>query len=188
MKVPKRFSGLKLKACDLKELRRIKAGGKLSARLWRRILTLEHLHGGMGINATAKAVGGYHREVSRVGKRYLTAGLQAALSDDPRPGGERKLDSVDEAAIVALVCGPPPEGNARWTIRLITSELQRRGIIPRVGRETIRITLATHELKPWRKKNVVRAADQRGVRDADGRRTSAVRPSAARGRAGRLSR
>lgn len=103
VKVTKRFSGLKLKARDIEELRRIKAGGRLSARLWRRILTLEHLHAGLGINATAKAVGGYHREVSRVGKRYVVDGLQAALSDDPRPGAVRKLDSVEEAAIVALV-------------------------------------------------------------------------------------
>jgi hypothetical protein len=175
MKVPKRFTGLKLKSRDLKELRRIKAGKKLSARLWRRILTLEHLHAGLGVNATAKAVGGYHREVSRVGKRYLAAGLQAALADNPRPGGERKLDSVEEAAIVALACGPPPEGNARWTVRLLTAETMKRGIVQQVGRETIRVTLANHELKPWREKNVVRAGDRSRVRRAHGGRAPTVR-------------
>jgi hypothetical protein len=175
MKVPKRFTGLRLKARDLKELRRIKAGGKLSARTWRRILTLEHLHSGMGVNATAKAVGGYPREVSRVGKRYLATGLQAALSDDPRPGAERKLDSIDEAAIVALACGPPPDGNARWTVRLLTAEVMKRGLVEQVGRETIRVTLANHELKPWRKKNVVRAGDRSRVRRTNGRRAATVR-------------
>jgi hypothetical protein len=183
-----RFSGLKLKARDVEELRRIKASGKLSARVWRRILTLEHLHAGLGVNATAKAIGGYHREVSRVGKRYLADGLQAALSDDPRPGRERTLDSADEAAIVAMVCGPPPDGNARWTIRLITSEVIKRGIAKKVGRETIRLTLANHELKPWREKNVVRAGDQRRVRRADGGRAPTVRAPTRPGRAGRLPR
>jgi len=186
VKDTKRFSGLKLRARDIKELRRIKAGGKLSARLWRRILTLEHLHGGLGVNATATAVGGYHREVSRVGKRYLASGLQAALSDDARPGGERKLDSVEEAAIVALVCGPPPDGNARWTVRLVTTEVMRRGIVRKVGRETIRVTLANHELKPWREKNVVRAGDQRRVRREDGGRAAPVRPAAGSAGARRL--
>jgi hypothetical protein len=175
MKVSTRFTGLKLKARDAKELRRIKASGKLSARTWRRILTLEHLHSGMGIVATAKAVGGYHREVSRVAKRYLASGIKAALADDPRPGSERKLDSVEEAAIVALVCGPPPEGNARWTIRLVTTEVMKRGIVDQVGRETIRVTLASHELKPWREKNVVRAGDRSRVRRAHGGRAAAVR-------------
>ncbi len=188
VKDTQRFSGLKLKARDLAELRRIKAAGKLSARMWRRILTLEHLHGGLGVNATAKAVGGYHREVSRVGKRYLASGLQAALSDEDRPGGARKLDSVEEAAIVALVCGPPPDGNARWTVRLVTTEVMKRGIVRKVGRETIRVTLANHELKPWREKNVVRAGDQRRVRQADGGRAAPVRAPAGPAGARRLSR
>lgn len=117
---------LKLTAADRTELKRLKQQ-KLTARMWRRILTLEHLDGGQTVRGAAKAVGGYHREVKRVADRYNSAGLQAALSDDPRPGPERKLDSVEEAAIVALVCGPPPEGHARWTIRLLTAEVVKRG-------------------------------------------------------------
>jgi Homeodomain-like domain len=155
VKKPNRFTKLKVAAKDLAELRRMRAGGRMhSARTWRRMMTLEHLAGGKSLRATAKAVGGYPREVTRVARRYMSGGLSLALSDDRQPGPGPMLDSAAQAAVVALVCGPPPTGNARWTIRLITSEVQRRGIIPRVGRETIRITLATHELKPWREKNV----------------------------------
>jgi hypothetical protein len=165
---------LKLSAADRSELKRLKQQ-KLSARTWRRILTLEQLDKGLTVLAAAKAVGGYHREVKRVADRYNADGLQAALADDPRPGGERKLDSVEEAAVVALVCGPPPDGNARWTIRLVTSEVMKREIVERVGRETIRVTLAEHDLKPWREKNVGGAGDQRRVRRKDGGRSSRVR-------------
>ena len=112
----KRRPRLKLSAADRVELKRLKQE-KLTARVWRRILTLEHLDAGQTVRGAAKAVGGYHREVKRVADRYNAAGLQAALSDEPRPGPERKLDSVEEAAVVAMVCGPPPEGYARWTIR-----------------------------------------------------------------------
>lgn len=186
---PKRPPRLKLSARDRKELERRKRGGeKLSARLWRRILTLEHLHAGLTVRATAAAVGGYHREVGRVLRRYLEQGLDAALSDDPRPGGEKKLDSVQEAAIVAMVCGPPPDGNARWTIRLVTSEAMKRGIVDRVGRETIRVTLANHELKPWREKNVVRAGDRSRVRRPDGGRAAVVRAAVRPDSAGDLPR
>jgi hypothetical protein len=172
---------LKLSAADRKELKRLKgAGEKLSARTWRRILTLEHLDAGLTVRAAAAAVGGYHREVGRVLKRYLEQGLEAALRDNPRPGGVKMLDSVDEAAVVALACGPPPDGNARWTVRLLASEAIKRGIVRRIGRETIRRTLANHELKPWREKNVVRAGDHPGVRRADGGRAAAVRASTAR--------
>jgi putative transposase len=178
---------LKLSATDRNELKRLKQQ-KLSARTWRRILTLEHLDKGLTVRDAADAVGGYHREVKRVADRYNADGLEAALADDPRPGGERKLDSVEEAAVVALVCGPPPEGNARWTIRLVTSEVMKRGIVKRVGRETIRVTLAEHDLKPWREKNVGGARDQRRVRREDGGRSSRVRATVRSGETGRLSR
>ncbi|UJR83697.1 Hypothetical protein I5071_57680 [Sandaracinus amylolyticus] len=78
------------------------------------------------------------------------------MSDDPRPYPERKLDSAQEAAIVAMVCGPPPEGHARWTVRLIAEQVVKRGVVDEIGRETVRVTLASHGLKPWREKNVVR--------------------------------
>jgi hypothetical protein len=54
-----------------------------------------------------------------------------------------------------MVCGRPPGGYARWTVRVTTEESERRGIVADVGRETIRQVFAHHELKPWWK-NVVR--------------------------------
>jgi putative transposase len=99
-----------------------------------------------------------------------SSSLEAALSDDPRPKPPRLLDSAQEAAIVAMVCGPAPEGQARWTTQLIAEEAVRRGVVPKIGRETIRLVLADHDLKPWREENVVRARHRRRVRDADGGR------------------
>lgn len=160
-----RFTGLKLSGADLRALRAMQAKGKkLTARDWRRIRTLLLLHEGMTVTGTARAVGGYKREVSRVGKRYLARGLQAALSDDPRPKPAKKLDSAQEAAVVALACGPAPEGYARWSAVLLAEEARRRKIVDEIGRETIRLVLVNHDLKPWREKNVVRAGDQPGVR------------------------
>jgi putative transposase len=56
-----------------------------------------------------------------------------------------------------MVCSDPPEGFARWTVRLVAEESVKRRLVPRVGRETIRILLLSHDLKPWREKNVVRS-------------------------------
>jgi hypothetical protein len=50
----------------------------------------------------------------------------------------------------------PPEGRARWAVHLLTEEVVKRKLVPRVGRETIRALLESHDLKPWRGKNVVR--------------------------------
>ena len=58
-----------------------------------------------------------------------------------------------------MVCGDPPEGRGRWTVRLITQEAIKRRLIDHIGRETIRLLLLHHDLKPWREKNVVRRRD-----------------------------
>ncbi len=176
MEAAKRFTGLKLSKKDRTELATKQSKGKpMSARTWRRVRVLELLDQGTSVRATAKAVGTFPREVSRVGKRYLARGLQAALTDDPRGKPEPRLDSAQKAAVVAMVCGPPPEGRARWTVRLITEQAVRRGITSHVGRETIRVVLATHDLKPWREKNVVRSTNRPGVRRPDGRRAAPLR-------------
>jgi hypothetical protein len=165
MKKSDRFTGLRLSDAAREALRTMKTGGeKLSARQWRRMRVLELLDEGLSVTATAKAVGSHRRETARVGKRYLRGGLELALTDDARPKPEPMLDSTQEAAIVAMVCGPAPEGQARWTTRLVAIESVRRGIAPKVGRETARLVLADHGLKPWREKNVVRARDRRRVR------------------------
>jgi hypothetical protein len=153
----RRFPGLCLSAKDRQFLAaQTREGRAVSARTWKRIRTLELLHEQWSLADVAAAIGTYPREVRRVGWRYLDYGVQAALTDDPRPKPPPLLDTRQQAAIVAMVCGPPPAGYARWTIRVTTEETKRQGIVADVGRETIRQVLAHHELKPWRKKNVVR--------------------------------
>lgn len=177
MKGKSRFNGLTLSKEDRAELLTKQRGrSSLSFRTWRRVRVLLLLDSGESVRATAVAVGGYPREVSRVGKRYLDGGLQMALTDDPRPKPAPILDSVQEAAVVALACGPPPEGRARWTVRLLAMEAKSRKVVDSVGRETIRVVLARHDLKPWREKNVVRPEHRRRVRGANGGRASPLRP------------
>jgi hypothetical protein len=147
------FPGLHLSAKDRQFLAdQTREGRAVSARTWKRIRMLELLHVQWTLADIAEAVGTYPREVRRVGWRYVERGVQAALTDDPRPKPPKLLHTRQQAAIVAMVCGPPPAGYARWTVRVTTEESQRRGIVADVGRETIRQVLAHHELKPWRKK------------------------------------
>jgi|SRR5450631_68048 len=84
-------------------------------------------------------------------RRLGTGVVRAATA-----GKNGLLDAQHRQRIVALACGPAPEGRARWTVRLLTEEVVKRKLVPRVGRETIRVLLESHDLKPWREKNVVR--------------------------------
>jgi hypothetical protein len=144
-----RFPGLELSTQDRRALKAKTAGRqRISARLWRRIRILQLLDKGWTLQTTATACGTYSREVRRVGWRYLERGLEAALSDDPRPKPDKKLDAKQQATIVAMVCGPPPEGRSRWTIALIASEVTKRGLVASIGDETIRRLLSSHDLKP----------------------------------------
>ena len=73
-----------------------------------------------------------------------------------RPGNPALLDGPQRQRIVALVCGPPPQERARWTVCLLAEEAVKRKLVPRVSRETVRSVLEHHDLKPWRENNVVR--------------------------------
>jgi hypothetical protein len=120
----------------------------------------------------AERVGMCENAVLRVAKRYLAKkDLEHALSDEERPGGKPLLNEIQGSAIIAMVCGPAPQGRARWSIRLIAQEAVHRGLVPKVSKETIRILLGSHELKPWREKNVGYSGDHSRVRDSHGRRS-----------------
>jgi putative transposase len=125
-------------------------------RVRAQILLLSDL--GWGRDAIVDAAGTSTSTISRVRHQYIKEGLEIALSERSRPGGQKKLSDRAVQQIVAIACSEPPTGYARWSVRLLTQEVERRGIseVP-IGRECIRVLLRDHDLKPWREKNVVRS-------------------------------
>ena len=129
--------------------------GRESARVLRRASILRQLDDGQKMGQVAENVGVARKTVRAIARRYEEEGLDAALHEKPRPGQERVLNTAQSQRIVAMVCGSPPEGRARWSVRLIAEEAARRKLAPAVSRETIRILLESHDLKPWREKKLV---------------------------------
>jgi hypothetical protein len=83
--------------------------------------------------------------------KYVTGDLAAALERRATTRAyERKLDGRGEAHLVALVCGEPPSGRSRWTLRLLSDELVKLEAveIERVSHETIRQVLKKTNLSP----------------------------------------
>jgi transposase len=147
---------VELRKKDRKQIARMLNKGWESARVLRRALILRQLDQGQTAGQVASQVGVASKTVRAIARRYEEEGLESALYEKPRPGQRRRLDVSQSQRIIALVCGPPPAGQARWTVRLIVEEAVKRKLVAKVGRETIRILLRTHDLKPWREKNVVR--------------------------------
>ncbi len=177
---------IKIKPKDTQTIAQLLKHGVQQARVIMRALALRQLgqgftapHVGETLPLTPKAI----REIAH---RYNSNGLDAALYDKQRPGAKQILDDTQKQRIIAMVCSKPPEGRARWTVRLITEEAVKRKLVPRAGRETIRVLLQSHELKPWREKNVVRSGVERGVHPKDGGRASRVRETLRSGPARRL--
>ena len=147
---------IRLSKQDRQALQGVLGSGLQPVRTVLRALALRQLAAGQSIRQVAANVALTPKTVWLTSQRYRQEGLERALYERPRPGKAVLLDGQQRQRIVALVCGPPPEGRARWTVRLLAEEAARRKLVPRVGRETIRVLLESHDLKPWREKNVVR--------------------------------
>jgi transposase len=79
--------------------------------------------------------------VERVRKRFVEEGLEAALSERPRPGARRKLDGRQEAYLLALASSDPPEGKKHWSMQLLADRLVELEIVEEISDETLRRTL-----------------------------------------------
>ena len=90
--------------------------------------------------------------VHRIKQRFVEDGLEAALSEEPRPGAVRKLSAGEEALLVATACTKPPPGRAAWTMELLADEVVRLTVHESLSSETVRRRLSEKNLKPWQKK------------------------------------
>jgi transposase len=82
------------------------------------------------------------RTIDRVKKRFVEEGLDAALKMAPTSRVYDKLVDGDmEAHLIALACGEPPKGFARWSLRLLADKLVELRYADGISYETVRRTL-----------------------------------------------
>ena len=142
---------VELSQTERAELTALLSGGKHAARKLKRAQVLLAADVGASDEAIATSVGVSGSTIYRTKRRFVLGNLEAALSEEPRPGADRKLSGKEEALLVATACSSPPAGRARWTLELLAGELVRLTEHDTISRETVRRRLAENELKPWRK-------------------------------------
>lgn len=146
---------VKLKSRDRKKILLLIQKGKESGRVMKRALVLRLMDQGLKSPEVAQTLGMTAMTARNIAQKYEKEGLEATLHDSPRPGQPRQMDRNKTSQIVAMVCASPPEGYARWSVRLIAEEAVKKKVVEKTNRESIRLLLKNHELKPWLKKNVV---------------------------------
>src|ERR1700704_5641493 len=106
------------------ELGALLSGGKSPARKLKRAQILLAADAGVSDEDIALSVGVGGSTIYRTKRRFVEGNLKRALSEEPRPGAERKLTGKEEALLVATAGSSPPAGRRR---------------------------LAENDLKPWRR-------------------------------------
>lgn len=115
--------------------------GKAGARRLRRARTLLLADEGRTDKEIRAALHTSVATVARTRQRFVEAGLEAALSERPRPGGKRKLTGKDEAFLVALACSEPPGERTMWTMQLLADKLVELDVVDEISDETVRRVL-----------------------------------------------
>jgi len=136
------------------QLRKLISTGKGAARRLAHARILLKADQGLTDEQIAREVEVATATIERVRKRFIENGLAASLDPHrPERPRERKIDGEVEAHLVALVCSVPPEGKARWTLRLLADKLIELEYLPEVSHETVRQALKQTSCLPGASKN-----------------------------------
>ncbi len=101
---------VELSQIERTELRALLSGGKHASRKLKRAQILLAADAGAGDEEIARSVGVSGSTVYRTKRRFVEGNLEPALSEEPRPGAERKLTGKEEALLVADRLCQPPKG------------------------------------------------------------------------------
>jgi len=106
--------------------------GSQKVRVQKRALGLQMLDSGKTIVEVHQTLGMSYPAVHNWGKKYKAEGLKF-LQDKSRSGRPVEFDGEDRAKVTALACSEPPEGYARWSLRLLADRIVTLEILPDIS-------------------------------------------------------
>lgn len=123
-------------------LQKLTSTGTVKVRTYKRaqmLLLADEAQGGAAKSdgEIAEQVGVSSITVHRIRRRFAEEGLEAALTEKPRPGAPPKFSGKQKAEITALACADPPEGYARWSLRLLADKLVEMEIFESISHDTV---------------------------------------------------
>lgn len=97
------------------------------------------------------------KTVERVRKSLVEEGFEDTINRKLLPHGNREkiIKGEEEAYLIALTCGEPPEGHAKWTLSLLADKMVECKYVESVSPDTIGRALKKTNLSLGKKKNGV---------------------------------
>ena len=125
------------------ELEKLTRGGSISVRKYKRARVLfladeNSKQGQKRDGEIVELVDTSMSTVNRIRRRFVEEGLEAALNEKPRPGKPKTFSGKDRATVIALACSEPPEGRARWTLRLLADKMVELEFVDSISHKTVR--------------------------------------------------
>jgi len=127
---------VQLSNSDRKYLQELVGQNKLSVQVWRRATGLLKLDEGQSLQSVSSSFGVHYLTVGDWRDRYNKEGL-AVLENKPRSGRPPQIDGVQRAKITALACSTPPEGYARWSVRLLAAKVVELGYVESISHDKV---------------------------------------------------
>ena len=152
---------VKLREAERVELNKILSNGNAAAKkhkIAKVLLRADSSAGGVGISdeRIKNEVEVSAKTIIRLRQKFVEGGLDKVFEKKFTPRlSRRKFKGDEEAKLIALCCSEPPEGYARWSLRLLADRVVELGIVETVGHMTIQQTLKKTNLNLGRKKNGV---------------------------------
>ena len=123
---------VQLTQADREYLENLIRKGQQTAKTYRRSLGLLELDRGQTYTAVSKTLKVSIPTLSTWASLYKEKGLKV-LHDEHRPGRPIQIDGEQRAKITALACSKPPEGYARWSLRLLADKAVELGYIEQIS-------------------------------------------------------
>lgn len=128
---------LELSDAERSSLTSLLSAGQLPAKVFRRATALLELARGKSLAEVAATLSVTYQTVAAWRDTYFERGFEA-LHDQPRSGRPIRLDGKQRARITALACSTPPEGHARWSLRLLADRAVELGYCASISHNAVK--------------------------------------------------
>ena len=143
--MPKKYR-ISLSQIQREKLEELTRGGTIKVRKYKRARVLlladeAHAAGNKSDEEISERVDISMASIHRIRRRFVEEGLEAALDEKPRPGKPKTFSGEQRAQITALACSQPPEGYARWSLRLLADKLIELELVDSISHVTVQDVL-----------------------------------------------